>query len=375
VGCALKRTGVTSLPLHYGKAPRWLVFRMQKLAKEMVTIIVDEYGVDTFLRRVSDPFWFQALGCVLGYDWHSSGVTTVLTGVLKNAINSGELGLTVCGGKGKTSRKTPAEIDQLGDKYAFSSSKLDSLLYASRMSAKVDTAAIQAGYPLYHHAFFVTERGEWAVVQQGINAKDKSARRYHWLSENVKDFVVEPHDAVVGDIKRDVVLDMTARESEGCRKTSTDIAKEEPKKLRKMLLSIRPVHQKSLQEWIPEPLGKEYAIDAFSLPRNLNWKAVKRVYDFQPKNYEELIGIRGIGPATVRALALVSELVYGEKPCWEDPVKYSFCVGGKDGVPYPVDRATYDETIEILENAVKQAKVGGKEKLNAVKRLRVLANH
>ena len=191
----------------------------------------------------------------------------------------------------------------------------------------------------------------------------------------MKDFVVEPHDAVVGDITRKVVLDMTARESEGCRKTSTDIAKEEPKKLRKMLLSIRPVHQKSLQEWIPEHLGKEYAIDTFSLPRNLNWNAVKRAYDFQPKNYEELIGIRGIGPATVRALALVSELVYGEKPCWEDPVKYSFCVGGKDGVPYPVGRATYDETIEILENAVKQAKVGEKEKLNAVKRLRVLANH
>jgi len=205
--------------------------------------------------------------------------------------------------------------------------------------------------------------------------KDKSARRYHWLSENVKDFVVEPHDAVVGDMKREVVLDMTARESEGCRKTSTDIAKEEPKKLRKMLLSIRPVHQKSLQEWILEPLGKEYVIDAFSLPRNLNWNAVKRAYDFQPKNYEELIGIRGIGPATVRALALVSELVYGEKPCWEDPVKYSFCVGGKDGGPYPVDRETYDETIEILENAVKQAKIGEKEKLNAVKRLRVLANH
>jgi len=375
VGGALKRTGVARLPLHYGKAPRWLVFRMQKLAKEMVTIMVDEYGLDTFLRRVSDPFWFQALGCVLGYDWHSSGVTTVLTGVLKSAVNQMELGLTICGGKGKTSRKTPAEIDQLGDKYGFSSSKLDSLLYASRMSAKVDTTAVQAGYPLYHHAFFVTEKGEWTVVQQGINAKDKSARRYHWLSENVKDFVVEPHDAVVGDMKRDVVLDMTARESEGCRKTSTDIAKEEPKKLRNMLLSIRPVHQKSLQEWIPAPLGKEYAIDAFSLPRSLNWNAVKRAYDFQPKNYEELIGIRGIGPATVRALALVSELVYGEKPCWEDPVKYSFCVGGKDGVPYPVDRATYDETIEILGNAVKQAKVGEKERLNAVKRLRVLANH
>jgi hypothetical protein len=371
----LKRTGVARLPLHYGKAPRWLTFRMQNLAKEMVTIIVDEYGSDTFLRRVSDPFWFQALGCVLGYDWHSSGVTTVLTGVLKTAVNQMELGLTVCGGKGKTSRKTPAEIDQLGEKYGFSSSKVDDLLYASRMSAKVDTTAVQAGYPLYHHAFFVTEKGKWAVVQQGINAKDRSARRYHWLSENVKDFVVEPHDAVVGDIKRKVALDMTARESEDCRKTSTDIAKEEPKKLRNLLMSIRPIHQKSLQEWIPEPLGKEYAIDAFSLPRNLNWNAVKRAYDFQPKNYEELIGIKGIGPATVRALALVSELVYGEKPCWEDPVKYSFCVGGKDGVPYPVDRTTYDETIEILENAVKQAKVGSKEKLNAVKRLRVLAKY
>jgi hypothetical protein len=282
--------------------------------------------------------------------------------------------LTVCGGKGKTSRKTPAEIELLGEKYSFSSSKIDDLLYSSRMSAKVDTAAVQAGYPLYHHAFFVTEKGTWAVVQQGINTEDKSARRYHWLSEHVNDFVVEPHDAVVGDTKRDFVLDMTAKKSEGCRKASTDIAKEEPKKLKKLLLSVRPVHQRSLQEWIPQPLGKEYEIDAFSLPRNLDWTAVKSAYDFQPKNYEELIGIRGIGPATVRALALVSDLVYGEKPCWEDPVKYSFCVGGKDGVPYPVDKPTYDETIEILENAIKQAKVGDKDKLDAVKRLRVLAN-
>lgn len=370
----MKRTGVTRLPLHYGKAPRWLVSRMQKLAREMTTIIIAEYGPDMFLKRVSDPFWFQALGCVLGYDWHSSGVTTVLTGVLKSAINPKELGLTVCGGKGKTSRKTPTEIEFLGEKYGFSTNKLDSLRYASRMSAKVDTTAVQAGYPLYHHAFFVSEKGKWAVVQQGINTNDKSARRYHWLSENVKDFVVEPHDAVVGDVKREVALDMTAKESEGCRKTSIDIAKEEPKKLKKTLLSIRPIHQKSLQEWIPKSLGNGYEFDAFSLPRNLNWNAVKRAYDFQPRNYEELISIKGIGPATVRALALVSELVYGEKPSWEDPVKYSFCVGGKDGVPYPVDRATYDKTIEILENAVKQAKVGSKEKLNAVKRLKVLVN-
>lgn len=345
---------------------------MQKLAREMAIIIVDEFGSDTLLKRVSDPFWFQALGCVLGYDWHSSGVTTVLTGVLKNAINPIELGLTVCGGKGKTSRKTPAEIDYLGEKYDFSTAQLNELRYASRMSAKVDTTAIQTGYPLYHHAFFVTEKGTWAVVQQGINTEDKSARRYHWLSKNVKDFVVEPHDAVVGDIIKDVALNMTARESEDCRKTSTDLAKEDPKKLRKTLFSIRSVRQKSLQEWVPIDLGKEYVIDAFSLPRSLNWKAVKRAYDFQPRNYEELVSIRGVGPATVRALALVSELVYGNKPSWDDPVKYSFCVGGKDGVPYPVDRKTYDETIEILNNAIKQAKVSSKEKLNAVKRLKAI---
>jgi len=365
----LKRTGVAKLPLHYGRAPRWLVVRMIKLAREMVTVIVDEYGQEEFLRRISDPFWFQALGCVLGYDWHSSGVTTVVTGVLKSAINPTEQGLAVCGGKGKASLQAPVEITHLGEKCGFSTDEIDCLRYASRMSAKIDNTAIQAGYPLYHHAFFLTESGKWAVVQQGMNLRDRTARRYHWLSENVKDFVVEPHDAIVGDIKREVALNMTAKESEGCQKISTDIAKEEPRKVMKMLKSIRPAYQRSLQEWIPQITWKEYVTDVLSLPHNLNWKAVKKAYDFQPKNYEELLGIRGIGPATVRALALISELIYGEKPSWRDPVRYSFCVGGKDGVPFPVDRTTYDETIGILENAVKQAKVGSKERVNAIKRL------
>jgi len=366
---ALKRTGVAKLPLHYGRAPRWLVVRMIKLAREMVTVIVDEYGQEEFLRRISDPFWFQALGCVLGYDWHSSGVTTVVTGVLKSAINPTEQGLAVCGGKGKASLQAPVEITHLGEECGFSTDEIDRLRYASRMSAKIDNTAIQAGYPLYHHAFFLTESGKWAVVQQGMNLRDRTARRYHWLSENVKDFVVEPHDAIVGDVKREVALNMTAKESEGCQKISTDIAKEEPRKVMKMLKSIRPAYQRSLQEWIPQITWKEYVTDVLSLPQNLNWKAVRRAYDFQPKNYEELLGIRGVGPATVRALALISELIYGEKPSWRDPVRYSFCVGGKDGVPFPVDRTTYDETIGILENAVKQAKVGSKERVNAIKRL------
>jgi len=347
---------------------------MIQLAREMTTILVDEYGRDEFLQRISDPFWFQALGCVLGYDWHSSGVTTVVTGVLKSAIKPEEHGLAVCGGKGKAFLQTPMEISRVGEKFGFSTDRIDDLWYASRMSAKVDNTAIQAGYPLYHHAFFIVEDGKWAVVQQGMSVRDRTARRYHWLSDHVQSFVVEPHDAILGDVKREVALNMTAKESEGCRKTSTDIVKEEPRKVVRTLKSIRPAHQKSLQEWMPSEAGRrEYVIDVLSLPHNLNWEAVKRAYEFQPKNYEELLGIRGVGPATVRALALISELIYGEKPSWEDPVKYSFAVGGKDGVPFPVDKAAYDEAIEVLESAIKQARVGDKERINAIRRLRSFA--
>jgi hypothetical protein len=346
---------------------------MRKLAKEIVTVIVDEYGTGDFLKRISDPFWFQALGCVLGYDWHSSGVTTVVTGVLKQAIAPEEHGIAVCGGKGKVSLQAPLEIGNVGEKFGFSSDKIKALCYASKMSAKVDNSAVQAGYQLYHHAFFVAEDEKWAVIQQGMCLRDRTARRYHWLSGNTKNFVVEPHNAIVGEVKRDIALDMTAKESEGCRKTSVDIAKEPLKKSMRMLMSIRPAYQKSLQEWLPKTVDtawKEYPIDVLSMPRNINWKVLQEVYEFQPCNYEELLGFRGVGPATVRGLALVADLIYGEKPSWKDPVRYSFCVGGKDGVPFPVDRGLYDEIIEILENAVKQARVDDKERINAIKRLR-----
>jgi hypothetical protein len=370
----MQRTGVAKLPLHYGKAPKWLVVRMQKLAKEIVTIIVDEYGTGEFLKRLSDPFWFQALGCVLGYDWHSSGVTTVVTGVLKQAIIPEEHGVAVCGGKGKISRQTPLEIGQVGEKFGFPDSKIESLQYASKMSAKVDNTAIQAGYQLYHHAFFVDENGRWVVIQQGMCPQDRTARRYHWLSENVKNFVVEPHNAIVGDAKREIALDMTAKESEGCRKASVDLACEPPKKLMRLIMSIRPAYQKSLEEWLPKTAQTgwaDYPIDVLSMPANINWKALQQVYEFKPRNYEELLGFRGVGAATVRGLALIAELIYGEKPSWKDPVKYSFAYGGKDGVPYPVDRKAMDESIQILRKAVEDAKLGDKEKLNALNRLRV----
>ena len=213
---------MAKLPLHYGKAPRYLIVRMQKMAKEIVTIIVDEYGSDEFLKRVSDPFWFQALGCVLGYDWHSSGVTTVVTGILKQAISPEQHGIAVCGGKGKASRKAPIEITEIGEDFGFSDDNIEALRHASKMTAKVDNTAIQAGYQLYHHAFFIADDKKWAVVQQGMCPQDRTARRYHWLSDNVRSFVVEPHNAIVGNVKHETVLNMTALESEGCRKASVD---------------------------------------------------------------------------------------------------------------------------------------------------------
>jgi hypothetical protein len=369
----LKRTGLAELPLHGGRAPQWLVKRMIPLARQIVTIILDEHGIDVFLQRISDPFWFQALGCVLGYDWHSSGVTTVLTGVLKSAINTQELGVAVCGGKGKASMKTQSEISSIGEEIGLSSKNLEQLKYASRMSAKVDNTAIQAGYPLYHHAFFLTQEGKWAVIQQGMSITDRTARRYHWLSENTKNFVEEPHTAIVGNAKREVALDMTAQISKGCRKVSVDLTKERPATVARLLKSIRPAFQRTLQEWMPlnqQNERKNLVADYLSMPSSINWKTLERAYEFQPTNYEELLSIRGIGPSAIRGLALISELVYGEKPSWQDPVKFSFAYGGKDGVPFPVDRNAMDVSIRILQEAIENARLSDKEKLRSLQRLR-----
>jgi len=370
---ALHQTGIANLPLHHGRAPRWLVVRMQRLAKEVVTIIVNEYGLNEFLRRISDPFWFQAFGCVLGYDWHSSGVTTVVTAVLKKAISPEDLGITVCGGKGKFSRQTLPEIEEAALTFGLSTHETEMLKYASKMSAKVDNAAIQAGYSLYHHAFFLTEGHTWAVVQQGMCGEDRTARRYHWLSDHVKSFVVEPHSAIVGDAERENVLNMTARESEACRKASVDLAKEKPSRLMRTIPANIHDEQKTLSKWLPNgsPTNNgPLPLDSLSMPLHINWKTLERIYEFQPSNYEELLGLKGVGPATVRGLALVADLVYGQKPSWKDPVKYSFAYGGKDGVPHPVNREAMDESILILKHAVQESRIGDKEKLHSLQRLR-----
>lgn len=349
----MKRTGIAELPLHSGRAPPWLLNVMRNLADKIAVVIVGEYGTREFLKRLSDPYWFQAFGCVLGFDWHSSGVTTVLTGVLKSALEPEKHGIVVAGGKGKRSRKTPEEIEKSAPMFGFSEEQIEKLKYASRMSAKVDTAAIQCGYQLYHHSLFLSQNGEWAVVQQGMNLEDKTARRYHWFSGNVKSFVEEPHDAIVCDVLKEDVLNMVASESEECRKSCVDLVREGPKRLRK-----------DYQTTLDEP-GQKILV----MPRNVNWKVLKRAYEIQPENYEELLSIRGIGPATVRGLALVSEVIYGNPPSWRDPVKFSFAYGGKDGVPRPVDRKAMEESAEFMESAIDQAKLGKDEKLKALKRL------
>jgi hypothetical protein len=342
------------------------------MAKEIASIIIEEQGTANFIARLSDPYWFQAFGCVLAYDWHSSGVTTVVTGILKGALSPEEHGMAVCGGKGKTSRKTPSEIVAVGEKFGFSQETIDNLTYTSRMTAKVDNTAIQAGYQLYHHAFLVTKDEKWAVIQQGMSDEDRSARRYHWLSENTKCFVEEPHTAIACNVKRERALNMVAKQSDAARKASVDLSKEPTRKLMNLIQSSsKPLNQSSLQQWLPKTSDPWMQTQTtLNMPRNINWDTLARVYEFQPQNYEELLSVKGVGPATVRGLALVAELVYGEAPSWDDPVKFSFAYGGKDGVPYPVNRDAMDESIEILRQSVQEAKIGDKEKLESLQRLR-----
>jgi hypothetical protein len=369
---SMYRTGVANLPLHGGKAPSWLTGRMRKMAKEIASIMIEEQGTSKFIARLSDPFWFQAFGCVLAYDWHSSGVTTVVTGILKAALSPEEHGVAVCGGKGKTSRKTPSDIAAVGEKFGFSQETIDDLTYTSRMTAKVDNTAIQAGYQLYHHALLVTKDKKWAVIQQGMSHEDRSARRYHWLSQNTQSFVEEPHNAIACNIKRERALNMVAKQSSAARKASVDLSKEPTHKLMNLIQSAsKPLNQASLTTWLPKTSNPWLQTQStLNMPRNINWDTLTRIYEFQPSNYEELLSIKGVGPATVRGLALVAELVYGEEPSWEDPVKFSFAYGGKDGVPYPVNREAMDESIEILRKTVQEAKIGDKEKLQSLQRLR-----
>jgi hypothetical protein len=353
----MPRTGSAVLPLHNGKAPRWLFTRMARLAGVISSAIITEFGQKEFLHRLSDPFWFQSLGCVLAFDWHSSGVTTTVTGAIKEGLRGreGELGLFIAGGKGARSRKAPDEIAEFGEKFSVNPKPI---VYASRMSAKVDSAALQDGYQIYHHAIFFSREGDWAVVQQGMNTQARSARRYHWLSEEVKDFVAEPHSAICSELKASRALDMTASLSAEARSSVAGLSRENPDKIIKEIKSLETLvmperHLVSYSDIEPKRLHQIFV----------------QTYERQPRDFETLLGMRGVGPKTVRALSLVSEIIHGTPLSYRDPARYSFAHGGKDGTPFPVEREVYDKTIDIMARAIGGARLESSEKLSALKRL------
>lgn len=353
------RTGSANLPLHGGKAPAWLFSRMTKLSREIVSLMVMEFGTLEVLTKLSDPYWFQAFGCVLGFDWHSSGVTTTVCGAVKEGMKGleSDLGLFVAGGKGSVSRKTPDEILAHAEKHSIAIEP-SKLVYASKMSAKVDNTAVQDGYQLYHHAFLFDKSGNWAVVQQGMNENSRWARRYHWLSSGLNDFVCEPHSAVCSDSRGQLILNMVAGEAEDSRKTTALLASETPEKLGRELermqeLTLAPHHAVLISDLNPKSVSK----------------ILLKAYERKPESFKDLLEIQGVGPKTVRALAMIAELVYGSPACTRDPAKYSFAHGGKDGYPYPVDRVNYDRSIDVVKKAVEKARVGEKEKVDALRRL------
>ena len=367
------------LPLHHGEAPAWLFRRMVEMAGAITAIIVREYGPAEMLRRLSDPFWFQAFGCVLGFDWHSSGVTTTVLAALKEACgrSGSDLGIVVCGGKGALARKTPDEIRRICDK---TGDPADSLIYASRMAAKVDSAAVQDNYELYHHCFlFVPGQPVWAVIQQGMDTRKRYARRYHWLSEVMPSFVNEPHAAVVCD-KRGQVLNLVAGEAERHRNALTALSREHPdrilREVRKLLAQLEklPLYADRSQVSVSEQqnglrLPARHRLSARDLNPNTLRKVLTHTYECQAAEFEQLLGEANLGPAALRSLSLLAELIYHAPASHRDPAAYSFAHGGKDGHPYPVNRRLYDENIQRLRRWVELARIGREEKLEALRAL------
>lgn len=388
------KTGIATIPLDYGKCPRWLFERMKRLGRAIVIAIVEEFGTEEFLRRLADPVWFQSLGCVLGFDWNSSGLGVTTLAALKVGLFDiqDQLGIYVCGGK-KESRKTPEEIMAYGISRGFDFTS--NLIYASKMVAKVDSSLIQDNYQIYQHNFLFTKTGKWAVIQQGMNTDLQKARRYHWLSTNVRDFCEAPHSGIVSDIKLKP-LNLVAKESRENKKISTELVKEEPKtflKDFKMLLKSNVLSRRSPncyviknslmeQKRLPNfaemelsnvefhhhPVEKE----KFDLKRLK--KTILAAHSEKPENFEKLLSLKGVGPKTIRALSLVSEIIYGAKPSYEDPARYSFSVGGKDGTPYFVEKEIYDKLIKITEKVLKKSRIPYRERLLYGKKLHFLFN-
>ena len=355
----MKRSGSADLPLHYGYVPKWLAERMAKLGLAVVETILMDYGKDEVLKRISDPFWFQSLGAVMGMDWHSSGITTSVMGALKRSINphSRELGIYICGGKGNHSRETPNELLKISEQTGLNGNYL---VKCSKLSAKVDNTAIQDGFQLYTHNFILSNEGKWAVVQQGMSGHSKTARRYHWHSEALSSFVNDPHTFIYGK-NEGYILNMADKQADSSRNGVMQIASEKPDTmLREISKLVMPAHHDV----------KAKDVDLKRLGAVL-WLA----HEKRPSDFEELLLLEGLGPRTLQSLALVSEVIHGTPSRFKDPARFSFAHGGKDGHPFPVPIKVYDETLGVLQTAIYKAKLGQSEKNEAIKRLSKIAEN
>ena len=388
----IRNSGHADLPLHTGTVPRWLADRMMVLGTLITESLVENFGPDEVLVRLSDPLWFQSFGAVMGMDWHSSGITTSVMYALKRGLNprAKELGIYVCGGRGKYSRMTPEELLGIAEKEGLDG---NALVRNSKLVAKVDNNAVQDGFQLYQHNFVLTRSGSWAVVQQGMNTADKKARRYHWCSTNLRSFVEEPHSGVVGDNKGKI-LNLTDSQADKARNLILEMSREEPDRMLREIVQIEKpasemillqdgkVESKSVVqgELFPELTNeRSIVMPAHHEVReqNVDLKRLGGVlataYNSQPKDFEELLLTPGLGPRTLQSLALVSEVIYGTPSRFTDPARFSFAHGGKDGHPFPVPLKIYDESIRILRDSIEKSKLGYKDKSDCIRRLHTVA--
>ena len=353
----MKRSGHADLPLHNGRVPKWLAERMSLLGRAITEAVILEYGKAEFIKRMSDPAWFQSLGCVLGMDWHSSGITTSVMGALKSSLNpiAQDLGIYICGGRGKHSRKTPDELLHIAQKTGLNGNEL---VKSSRLTAKVDNTAIQDGFQIYLHSFILSDEGEWAVVQQGMNGASGYARRYHWHSKDLKSYTEEPHQFIYGK-NQGLILNLTHQEAKQTKDSIMEIASENPDRIINEIKKIRlPAHHDVRQKDVDiKRLGTVLAL----------------AQDLPTQNFEELLLLQGLGPRTLQSLTLVSEVIYGTPSRFSDPARFSFAHGGKDGHPFPVPIKIYDESIQVLSKAVEKAKMSKSDKLRSIKALSTAA--
>ena len=346
------KRGTADLPLHYGTVPPWLAERMSLLGGAIAEAIIIEFGRPALLQRLSDPFWFQSLGCVLGMDWHSSGITTSVMNALRKAINyrSEELGVYICGGRGKFSRETPNQLLEVANKTGLNGNEL---VRHSKLAAKVDNTAVQDGFQLYLHTFIVTKEGDWSVIQQGMNPNERMARRYHWLSSSLRSFMEEPHTSVCGR-NQGLILNLTDKLAAPTKEGIMELTKESPDKLMREVSIILPNHHEVKAEDVNlKRLGA----------------ALILAHETNVSDMESLLLLEGVGPRTLQSLTLVSEVIHGTPSRFSDPARFSFAHGGKDGHPFPVPTSVYDETIEVFDKAIRQARLGEKDKSNALKNL------